>query len=139
MSYRGTFILVAEDCPVRAGVVPTARGEAQTVPVIQYELLSQNPYHYTHESLLFAVQVRHKAIPEDVLAAQGDAIRAAFFSKSHPCLRASPLPKRYGWGVHYDAQGHIALYPMESEDYRRLSRGGAGAPTLVRAMRNKRG
>ena len=73
------------------------------------------------------------------MAAEGEAIRAAFFAKPHPCLRASPLPKRYGWGVHYDAHGRIALYAMESEDYRRLSRGGAGDPALVRAMRNRRG
>jgi hypothetical protein len=59
MSTIDTFIQVAEDCPVRTGVVPTARGEAKTVAVLQYELLSQHPYGYTHEDLLFAVHVRH--------------------------------------------------------------------------------
>src|SRR3954463_1479595 len=137
MSYRDTFILIAEDCPVRAGVVPTARSEAKTVPVLQYELLTQHPYGLTQDDLLFAVHTRHKAIPEAMLATEGEeAIRAAFFAKRHPCLRASALPKRYGCGAHYDAQGRIALYAMESDDYRRLSRGGEGAPALVRAMRN---
>ena len=139
MSYRDTFILVAEDCPVRAGVVPTARGEAKTVPVLQHELLTQNPYGLTQDDLLFTAHVRHKAIPADVLVAEGEAIRAAFFAKPHPCLRASALPKRYGWGVHYDAQGRIALYGADTDDYRRLSRGGKGDPAVVRAMRNRRG
>ncbi|MBD0321744.1 MAG: hypothetical protein ICV87_15515, partial [Gemmatimonadetes bacterium] len=124
MSYVDTFILVAEDCPVRTGVVPTARGrkgeegKTKTIPVLQYELLSQRPYGFTHESLLFAVHVRHKGISEDELATRGDGIRAELFGKPHPWLRASPLPKRYGWGVHYDAQGRIALYGMEAEAYR---------------------
>jgi hypothetical protein len=138
MSYVDTFIQVAEDCPVRTGVVPIARGEAKTIPVIQYELLSQNPYRYTHEELLFAIHVRHKAIPDDVLAVRSDAIRGELFQKNHPCLRASPLPKRYGWGVHYDGHGRIAIYAMNSEDYRRLSRGGEGDPKPLRAVRSKR-
>jgi hypothetical protein len=73
-----------------------------------------------------------------VLAARGEAIRAELFQKNHPCLRASPLPKRYGWGVHYDGHGRIAIYGTESEDYRRLSRDGEGDPALVRGMRSKR-
>ena len=79
MSYIDTFIQVAEDCPVHTGVVPLAQGEAKTIPVIQYELLSQNPYRYTHEELLFAIHVRQKAIPDDVLAVRSDAIRGELF------------------------------------------------------------
>src|SRR3954454_18572732 len=134
MSCRDTFILIAEDCPVRAGVVLTARSEAKTVPVLQHELLTQHLYGLTQDDLLFAVHTRHKAIPENVLAVEGEAIRAAFFAKPHPCLRASPLPKRYGWGVHYDAQGRIALYGADTDDYRCLSRGGKGDPAGGRAM-----
>src|SRR3954468_9657743 len=85
MSYVDTFILIAEDCPVRAGVVPTARSEAKTVPVLQYELLTQHPYGLTQDDLLFAVHTRHKAIPEAMLATEGEeAIRAAFSAKPHP-------------------------------------------------------
>ncbi|MBX3102634.1 MAG: hypothetical protein KF690_09015, partial [Bacteroidetes bacterium] len=44
----------------------------------------------------------------------------SLFSKGHPCMRASALVKRYGYGAHYDAQGRIAIFPMESEAYRQL-------------------
>jgi hypothetical protein len=51
-------------------------------------------------------------------------------------MRASPLTKQYGWGAHYDEAGRIALYAVQSEEYRRFSR-----DTTVRkfsAMRSKR-
>ncbi len=132
-----TFLLVAADCPATRGVVPTSRGGRETVASIQYALLTENPYRFTHEELLFAVHVRHKGIKDDELAARGEAIRAEFFSKPHPCLRASPLPKSYGWGVHYDALGRIALIAVDSEEYRPLARGERGTK-VAPSMRNRR-
>ncbi|WZO98502.1 DUF6157 family protein [Isosphaeraceae bacterium EP7] len=44
---------------------------------------------------------------------------------------------KYGWGVHYDAFGKIALYAVESDEYRRLSGPDAGTK-VVQAMRNRR-
>jgi hypothetical protein len=35
-------------------------------------------------------------------------------------MRASPLTKKYGWGAHYDVQGKIALYSVESKEYQRI-------------------
>ena len=51
-------------------------------------------------------------------------------------MRASPLAKRYGWGIHADNDGRIAIYPLESERYRKL----ASDPKIkqLRAMRSKR-
>ena len=117
VSYKNTFIAVASDCPVTRGVVPTARGGHKTVPVIQHELLSAHPYCYSQEDLIFEVFVRHKQIASDVLAREAGALREELFRKPHPCTRASPLPKQYGWGVHYDDQGRIAIYPIESDTY----------------------
>lgn len=58
---------------------------------------------------------------DDVLyAANGERrglSREEFFSKGQPCMRSSPLTKRYGWGVHSDADGRIAIFPMESAEY----------------------
>lgn len=139
MSYTATFIQVADDCPVRSGVVPRAKGEAKSIALLQYELLSEHPYRYTHEDLVFEVHVRHKGVavggPDGACA---ETIRAELFAKSQPCLRASPLPKSYGWGIHYDGQGRIAVHAMESEAYARLSRGGDGGLTQLKAMRNRR-
>ena len=52
-------------------------------------------------------------------------------------MRASPLPKKYGWGVHHDRAGRIALYGVESEEYRRFA-SGAGGVKVVMALRSKR-
>jgi hypothetical protein len=35
-------------------------------------------------------------------------------------MRASPLTKQYGWGAHYDEKGRIAIYAVESKEYRRF-------------------
>ena len=43
--------------------------------------------------------------------------REKYFSKGQPCFRASPLTKRYGWGVHHDQDGRIAIYGAESSGY----------------------
>jgi len=50
----------------------------------------------------------------------GDKSREDFFAKPQACLRASPLVKQYGWGVHHDGEGRIALLGMESAEYRQL-------------------
>jgi hypothetical protein len=136
--YTDTFIRVAADCTADRGIVPVARGEKKPIHVLEYELLSGHPYRFTNEDLIYEVHVRHKAIPGDQVKARGAEIREELFRKPHPCLRASLLPKKYGWGVHYDGQGKVALYAMESEDYRRFSRAEDGRTQVLMAMRSKR-
>jgi hypothetical protein len=36
-------------------------------------------------------------------------------------MRLSMLTKRWGWGVHYDEEGRMALYGAETPEYRRLA------------------
>lgn len=133
LNYYNTFIEVAPDSAVAEGVVPTARGERKTIALIQYELLAPNPYRYTQEEVLFETYVRHKGIPASEL---GDELRKAFFAKSQACLRASPLPKQFGWGLHFDSEGRVALYGVESEAYQRfLADEGL---TKLKAMRSSR-
>ena len=52
-------------------------------------------------------------------------------------MRASALPKKYGWGVHFDEQGRMALYGMETDAYREFA---AMTDTLkvLPAMRSSR-
>lgn len=59
MSCIHTFIRVSEDCPVETGVAPAASRPLPPAHVIQYELLANAPYKYTHEELLYEVHVRH--------------------------------------------------------------------------------
>ena len=62
--------------------------------------------------------------------------RDQFFSKGQACLRASPLTKRYGWGIHHDAEGKVAMYPMESEAYQAFMQD--SGVKKYKAMRSKR-
>lgn len=62
--------------------------------------------------------------------------RAQFFSKGQACLRASPLTKTYGFGIHSNAEGKVALYGMETAAYEKLW----ADPNVkkVKAMRSSR-
>lgn len=133
MNYYDTFIQIADDAPVGAGTVPAARGERPTVALVQYALLSERPYVYTQEEMLFETHLRHKGLEPN--AGERAELWNAFFARPKACLRASPLPKQYGWGVHFDAEGKAALYGAESEAYRLRSE---DAGTRLKAMRSKR-
>ncbi|MEZ4702560.1 MAG: DUF6157 family protein [Rhodothermales bacterium] len=132
-NYIDTFIEIAEDAEALDGIVPPARGDARTVAQLQYEMLADRPYAYTSDDVLFTVYATRKELSDDELAEQ----RAAFFSKGQPSFRASPLTKTYGWGVHNDSEGRIAIYPVGSEAYNRF----LADPSVkkVKAMRSKKG
>ncbi|MBP1991835.1 DUF6157 family protein [Paenibacillus eucommiae] len=113
MMIKNTFIEVSTDCPVETGVVPVTKKDSKPIHLIQYELLTQAPYTYTLEDLIFEVHIKRSDSPKDNL----EQIREQLFQKSHPCMRASLLPKKYGWGVHHNNEGKIAIYAMESPEY----------------------
>lgn len=127
-----TFIQVAEDCPVSAAQEPPVRGKAPTVAELQYALIAGHPYELTSDDVLFTVHATRRGIPEDEQAAE----REALFARDQPCLRSSPLGKRYGWGVHHDAEGRVALVPLGSDMYDTLS--ADPGVTQRKAMRTKR-
>ena len=99
-NYFDTFIQVAADCGAPLGRVPPAG----TVAGRQYALIAHQPYRLTSDDVLFTVWADRQEIPEGERA----EAREAFFAKSQACLRASPLGKKFGWGVHADAQGRVA-------------------------------
>lgn len=114
-NYFNTFICTADDCPVGQGAVPE---KPESVVGMQFARISANPYRYTSDELLFEVFAARKGLgPEEF-----EAERRQFFSKGQPCMRASPLLKRYGWGVHYDAEGRMALFGLDSTAYLNFSR-----------------
>jgi hypothetical protein len=137
-SITDTFVLVAPDCPVMMAAAPAARGATPAVPVIQYELLTTRPYALTLEDLIFETHVRRKGLSRAEAKARSATIRAELFAKPQACMQASALPKRYGWGVHYDSRGRLALYAMESEEYRQFAAGEVAGVKVVQAMRSKR-
>lgn len=56
----------------------------------------------------------------DLTKAEYKQAREQFFSKGQPCFRASPLTKTYGFGIHSDRNGKIALYGRETDQYQKL-------------------
>lgn len=133
-----TFVQVAPDSTATRAVIPTARDEKKTIQVIQYELLSTKPYSLSLNDLIFEIFVQRNHISTQDLELHKTTIWTELFAKPHPCMRASMLPKKYGWGVHYNATGKIALHAMESEKYRHLCAFGDGVKKVELAMRSKR-
>lgn len=129
-NYLDTFISIADDCPVTSGQVPPAKGETRTVAGIQFDLIRQNPYRFTSDDVLFQVFAERN----DLAKSEYKAAREAFFSRGQPCLRASPLTKRYGWGVHHDKNGKIAIYGCETAEYKKFIRDKSLA--VIKAMRS---
>lgn len=131
-NYENTFIEIAEDCPSGQAEVPPIKGDKKSVANLQFEMLNGKPYQYTSDDVFFSVFAKRK----DLMDSELTEARQQFFSKGQPCFRASPLTKRYGWGVHSNAEGKVALYAMESEEYQSF----VNDPTIdkVRAMRTKK-
>ena len=132
-----TFVLVAADCPAAAGTPPILRGEKPTVAVLQHELLTAAPYTLTIEELMRAVSLRREGLTAAEAKRSAAEIDEKLFGKPYPCMRASPLPKTYGFGVHYDEAGKLAIFGAETADYRRLAKGPGGIK-VVKAMAAKR-
>ena len=56
-----------------------------------------------------------------------------FFQRDN---RASPLTKCYGWGVHADQKGKVALYACGTAEYKNLARN--KTLKVLKAMRSNR-
>ncbi|HOW31595.1 MAG TPA: DUF6157 family protein, partial [Bacteroidales bacterium] len=99
---------------------------------IQYDLISKNPYRFTSDEVLLRVYMKRNSIGDENHA----GAKELFFSKGQACFRSSPLTKRYGWGIHFNDEGKMALYGSETEPYGKL----AGDPNLtaLKALRSKK-
>jgi len=131
-NYYNTFIEVAEDCPINKAEIPPIKGDKRTVANYQFDLINRNSYKYTSDDILFKVY----AIRKDILVEDLEAERQNFFSKGQPCFRASPLTKRYGWGIHSDKNEKIAMLGVETEEYQKFVND--KNIKKVKGMRNKR-
>ena len=131
-NYTDTFIEIAEDCPTVFGETPPTKSHEKSVANLQFEMIKQNPYKYNSDEVVFHCFATKKDLTKNELPAE----KENFFSKGQPCLRASPLTKRYGWGVHHNEEGKIAIYGAESEEYKKYSAG--ENLKVVKAMRSKK-
>lgn len=131
-NYVNTFIEVADDCPVRQGEIPPQKEAAKSVAVLQFEALRKNPYAFTSDDLLFDIYAQKN----DLADSERQEARQQFFSKGQACFRSSPLAKRYGWGVHSNTEGKLAIYGLGSPEYKQLTED--GTIKHLKAMRSKR-
>ncbi len=131
-NYFDTFIEIAEDSPVAEAEVPPVKGDKRSVANLQFEMLYDNPYRYTSDEVIFGVFAMRKGFTLNEMEEQ----RKAFFSKGQACFRASPLTKRYGWGIHSDSEGKVALFAAGSEEYEQFVKD--GSMKKVKAMRSSR-
>lgn len=115
-NYFDTFIEVAEDTKANSGNPPPSRGENKTIAELQYEMMVNNPYKYHSDDIIFQVYARRNDLPKSTHKQE----REVFFSKGQACLRTSPLAKTYGFGIHSDQEGKVALYGMETVEYQKL-------------------
>jgi hypothetical protein len=116
-NYTNTFIQIADDSPTEVGEKPPIKEDSKTVANMQFEMIHKHPYKYTSDEVLFSIFAERNDIAKSELA----NAKALFFSKGQACLRASPLTKRYGWGLHHDSEGKIALFGSETKEYKKLS------------------
>lgn len=131
-NYENTFIEIAEDCPVNVAEIPPIKGDKKSVANMQFEMLAKNPYKFTSDDVFFQVF----ADRNDLTKSEYGKEREKFFSKGQPCFRASPLTKRYGFGIHSDDKGKIAMVGAETEEYAKFVADNSIAK--VKAMRSKR-
>ena len=131
-NYTDTFIAVADDCPVIIAEVPASKGDKLTIASMQYNILHNNPYKFDSDDVIFNTY----ALKNDLTKKEMPAEREKFFSKGQACMRSSPLTKRYGWGVHSNDKGKIALYALESPEYKKMVKD--KNLIQVKAMRSKK-
>jgi hypothetical protein len=135
---RNSFIAVAPDSTAVRGTEPPAAADP-SIASRTFRMIGDNPYRYTSDEVIFGVHADRNGIPPG----EWDAARQAFFAKGQPCLRASDLGRRYGWGIHADGEGRLALYGIESPEYAAFASGEQAAAdgsrvTVRAAMRSRR-
>jgi len=136
MAYTNTLITVAEDCPIESRELPISDRNKIPLHLVAYNLLTQQPYTLNHKELTFELFKHKEGLTSKLDEDEKQELWSELFKKGHPCLRASSLTKRYGYGAHYDEYGKIALYPIESQKYEELMKN--QDIKKIAAMRSKR-
>lgn len=136
VNYRDTFIAIAPDSPVTRGEVPPLRSGRATVARLQFEMIHECPYSYTSEDVLFATSAEGRSLDDGLDEDERRRLQLAFFDKPRACLRASPLAKQFGWGLHFNSDARVGAYGVDSDEYQKL----LADPALrhLTAMRTRR-
>lgn len=95
-------------------------------------MIAAASYQYTSDDIIFQVYAERRNLTPD----EYPEARTVFFSKGQACLRASPLTKTYGYGIHSNSEGKVALCGMETAIYRKFV--ADENTTKVKAMKSAR-
>lgn len=131
-NYTSTLIAIADDSSATTGTRPPEKEGNPSIAFRTWQRIAERPYELTSDDVIFGVWADRQGIVEED---RSDA-REQFFSRGQACLRASDLGKRYGWGVHHDAEGRVALIGVETEQYQELL--DDPSVKVVKAMKSKR-
>lgn len=130
-NYVNTLITVAPDSTAETGTAPGS--SKPSVASDQYEMIVADPYVHTSDDVIFARVARQSGLPKDEIP----AAQEEYFRTGRACLRTSPLAKKYGWGIHANEEGRIALIAVDSDRYAKLL--ADDSVKKVPAMRSSRG
>jgi hypothetical protein len=133
VDYAETLIAVAGDRRAATGAIPPERAAGPTVASTQYAILTAAR---TVGRRGRSARILSAGSPHDVSETEFSRLREEYFARPRACLRASPLSKTFGWGVHFDADGRVTLHAVDSPEYAQLSID--PSLTQLRAMRSSR-
>ena len=131
-NYFNTFVAIADDCPAIKGELPPIKADKKSIANFQFDLMSNNPYKYTSDDVLLSTFIERNQVDK----ADIEDTKIKLFSKGQPCMRTSPLTKRYGWGIHFDEKGKTALFGCETDKYQNLANDKSLAQ--LKAMKSKK-
>jgi len=103
---REELIQASEDTKAVRGEEPPDDGADKTVARIQFEVLAENPYEFTEHEFYYEVRVVRRKRTD---------LKLELYN-----IKLIPLLKRYGWGIHRNSEGKLALVACESDRYEEL-------------------
>jgi hypothetical protein len=103
---REELIEIASDSSAVRGEVPPDSGTRKTIARISYEVLADNPYRFSEREFYHEVHVVRRGRPD---------LKIENYN-----IKRLALVKRYGWGIHRNSGGKLALVACESTRYKEL-------------------
>ncbi|WP_222433376.1 DUF6157 family protein [Vibrio cyclitrophicus] len=98
------LILISQDTIATQSEIPP---ESDAITCIVYEVLTENPYRFTEPELHCEVHYERRGMHH---------LKIGSYS-----IKRSNLLKKYGWGIHKDSDGRLALVASDTDKYVRLS------------------
>lgn len=106
--YEEELIEVPDDSPTNHAIEPPKDNKLKpNVARVEYEVLKENPYKFNEKEFHYEV----------LIVRQNKSIKYQLWN-----IKRSNLVKKYGWGIHKNKQGKLALVPMESDMYKKLQK-----------------